>query len=159
MKNQIVYSLVVWVMIFTSCDREEFDDLAPASLQYVGFVGTQVPGSVDEGTGTSESVSVPLFFNLNGTEDIEVTFAVRGSAALGEHFTVPAATATTDSTFTINVTPSFTFEAPIVIETVPNAVDGPDLELMAVIIQTPTDVYTRYPFEEDGFALMIMDDD
>jgi len=142
-----------------SCQEEEYAD---ASYNYVGVLASKVLPTVVEGTFGPNELVVPIQYLAPGS-DVSVTFTVTGSAKLGTDFTVPAASSTTDNTFTLSLPSSdlttpqrFEFSVMTVANQDESAVG--DLMIEAEITSTPTGVFTSYPLSA-SFSSTLLDDD
>ncbi len=160
MKKILSYIILIAGVLALSCDREEFDDLAPAEYKYIGMVSQRIPGggTVFEGTGiSSSSIDIPLLYDLGDiSSDIEITFTVSG-AVLGTDFTVPNAASTGDQTFSISI-PVDTVASFFTIEPITNDVQNENKVISLSITGTPEGVFAGAPLSQST-DITIIDDD
>jgi hypothetical protein len=157
-------NILLFISMFTvglfSCEKEEYAD---ASYNYVGVFASKVSTTVVEGTFGPNEFVIPMQYLAPGAGEVSITFTVTGSAKLGTDFTVPAASSTTDNTFTLSL-PSSDKATPVRYEfsimTIENQEESAvgDLLIEAEITATPAGVFTSYPLSA-SFSTTLFDDD
>lgn len=161
MKNilNIIVALAL-VMIFFSCEEEEFTDVPDARYEYVGISTNRIDSEVFEGSGDNSSkIPVDVIFgnDVQAGRDVTVTFEIDNSstAVLGEDFKISGATVS-GNTFTVTI-PSDSYLANFEIETITNFDEEDNLTLNINIVDAEG-VNIGHPLD-DSFSILIEDDD
>lgn len=129
MKINFNKTLLAVAILFamSSCDREEYDDVAAAgSWKYVGL--TNVGGTFNEGNGAAPTtVNFRVFIGGVATNDTDVTvdFASSGDAVYNTDYTLSGVTGASNNGFSV-VIPSGEMSAAFSLTTVTNVDEGAD---------------------------------
>lgn len=161
MKNIFnIIAICALVVVFFSCEEEEFTDTASAKYEYVGISNNRITNTVFEGSGDNTSI-IPievLFGNdVKPGRDITVTFEIDNSstAVLGKDFVINGANVS-GNTFTVTI-PSDTYLANFEIETITNFDEENDIDLTINLIDADG-VNIGHPLDQ-SFSILIEDDD
>jgi hypothetical protein len=155
-----IVAICTLAVVFFSCEKEEFTDVASAKYEYVGISDNRIANKVFEGSGDNTSkIPVEVLFgnDVKAGRDITVTFEVDNSstAVLGEDFVIKGANVS-GNTFTVTI-PSDSYLANFEIETITNFDEADDLNLKINLVDADG-VNVGYPLDK-SFSFVIEDDD